>query len=186
MTFAFNPHLDLKDKHAFLSASKPHWVNYSEEKVLDAFSKHMSAALGTRLHAFAAEAIRLGQKMPDNTKTINMYINDCIGYRMTPEQCLFYSKNAFGTADAVGFGNSMLRIFDLKNGTIAAKELQLKIYASLFCLEYKIRPGEIGYDLRFYQSDEVEEFHTDPEEIMLIQSRIIEFDKLIEQVKEEV
>lgn len=184
----FNPHPELRDRHAFLSPSTPHWHNYTPDKLLERFDKHMNAALGTRLHAFAAEAISLGFKAPDNTKTINMYINDCIGYGMSPEKTLFYSGNAFGTADAVSFDQltQTLRIFDLKNGETPSKEAQLKTYAALFCLEYKYRPAEIGYDLRFYQYDDVIEFHTDPEEIAYIMSIIKDHDKLLEQAKKEV
>ena len=30
---------------------------------------------------------------------------------------------------------------------------QLEIYAALFCLEYKIKPNEIGMELRVYKYD---------------------------------
>ena len=186
MAFSFNQHKDLDGKHAFLSPSKYHWVNYTPEKMLDAFSKHMTAALGTRLHAFAHNAIQLGIKLPNNNKTLNMYVNDCIGYRMQTEVPLAYSSNAFGTADAIDFTHGLLRIFDLKNGVNLASEHQLEVYAALFCLEYRVRPAEISYDLRIYQNDEVFEFNTNPEDIAFIMDRIIEFDKLIESAKEEV
>ena len=182
----FNTHSRLEGRHAFLSPSKHHWINYDDEKMLDRYDNHMTAALGTRLHAFAAEAIRLGRKQPNNTQTLNMYVNDAIGYYMEPEVSLFYSDNAFGTADAIGFDEEtlMLRIFDLKNGTTRASEVQLEVYAALFCLEYKMKPGKIGYDLRLYQNDDVAEFHTDPEDIAYIMSRIQHFDQLIESARE--
>jgi len=188
----WNQHYDQRDKHAFLSASKYHWIRYDDEKLLDAFDKHMDAALGTRLHAFAAEAINLGQLLPNNNLTLNLYVNDCIGYRMDVERILFYSINAFGTCDAIWFGPDpkdptgpfLLRIFDLKNGVTLAKVDQLMVYAAFFCLEYKVRPGEIQYDIRIYQNDEVAYFDTDPEDIAYIMDRIISFDKLIEKAKE--
>lgn len=172
----FNQHSDLEGKHAFLSPSKYHWIRYDEEKILERFDKHMDAALGTRLHAFAAEAIKLGQRLPDNSLTINMYVNDCIGHRMQVEIALQATRHAFGTADAIWFGPDpedptgppILRIFDLKNGTTAKPESyedQLNIYAAYFCIEYKVRPGEIKYDLRIYQNDDVMYFLTDPAEI---------------------
>ena len=186
MTFRFKRHMELEGRHAFLSPSKYYWVNYDDEKILSSYDKQMTAALGTRLHAFAHEAIQLGQHMPDNSKTINMYINDCIGYRMRTEVPLAYSDNAFGTADAIDFDepNKLLRIFDLKNGESRASERQLECYAALFCLEYKVRPAEIGYDLRIYQSDDIQEFNTDPEDIAYIMDRYIVADKLIESMKE--
>jgi len=186
MSFRFKRHVEVEGRHAFLSPSKYYWVNYDDEKILAAYDKQMTAALGTRLHAFAHEAVKLGIRMPDNSKTINMYINDCIGHRMHTEVPLVYTENAFGTADAISFDeeHKLLRIFDLKNGESATSERQLECYAALFCLEYKIRPMEIGYDLRIYQSDDVAEFNTDPEDIVYIMDRYIIADRLIESMKE--
>lgn len=182
----FNKHSDLVGKHAFLSASKYHWVNYDEEKLLETFEKSMTAALGTRLHAVAKDLIDLGIKLRDTGQTLNMYVNDCIGYRLHTEQLLVYSQNAFGTADAIDFRDKTLFIFDLKNGVTSTSETQLEVYAALFCLEYGVRPGEIQYDLRIYQNDEVAMFETDPQDIAYIMDRIETFDKLIEEAKKEV
>jgi len=186
----FKQHSELEGKHSFLSASKYHWVNYTPEKMLESFARASAAARGTELHDFAHKAIRLGIKQANTSQTLNMYINDCIGYRMSTEQPLMYSVNAFGTADAInfhrGFDDVMtLRIFDLKNGVTPASKTQLEVYAAYFCLEYKVRPMEIDYDLRIYQNDEVLMFETDPEDIAYVMDRIIEFDKLIERAKEE-
>ena len=74
---------------------------------------------------------------------------------MTTEVCLFYSINAFGTADAISFRNNTLRIHDLKNGRTPASIKQLEIYAALFCLEYSFNPRDIDIELRLYQLDEV-------------------------------
>ena len=38
----FNEHLDLKDKHAFLSPSKYHWINYDDEKLDTTYFKAMA------------------------------------------------------------------------------------------------------------------------------------------------
>ena len=35
----FNNHSNLEGQHAFLGASKYHWINYDETKVADAYSK---------------------------------------------------------------------------------------------------------------------------------------------------
>lgn len=180
----FNQHSDLIGKHAFLSASKYHWVNYDEEKIVESYDKAMTAARGTRLHALAHDLITLRIKLENTHQTLNMYVNDCIGYRMRTEQVLFYSYNAFGTADAIDFRDRTLRVFDLKNGVTPTKETQLEIYAAFFCLEYKVRPAEIDYDLRIYQNDDIYYFDTNFDRILHIMGRIIEFDKLIESMKE--
>lgn len=182
----FNRHSELEGKHAFLSASKPAWLNYDEAKLIETFDKSMTAALGTRLHNLAHELISLGVKLPNTTQTLNMYVNDCIGFRMQTEQILFYSYNAFGTADAIDFREGLLRIFDLKNGTSVAKDTQLEVYAALFCLEYKVPPAKIDYDLRIYQNDEIYAFDTDPDRIIYIMGRLKEFDKIIEDMKKGV
>lgn len=117
----FNTHKHLEGQHAFLSASNYSWINYSEGKVADAYAKWRAAQKGTLLHAFAAQCIILGQKLPRSDKTLNMYVNDAIGYKMTPEQVLYYSPNCFGTADTISFRNNFLRIHDLKTGETPAK-----------------------------------------------------------------
>ena len=143
----------------------------------------MAKERGTRLHAFAAECISLNQKLPRSNKTLNLYVNDAIGYHMTPEQILYYSDNCFGTADAILFKNNFLRIHDLKTGVGKTHIEQLEIYAALFCLEYKFDPEKIGIELRIYQNDEVRIYQPLPEEIRSIMNQIIEFDKIIEKVK---
>lgn len=180
----FNQHSDLAGKHAFLSPSKYHWINYDEEKIVDSYDNYMTAARGTRLHALAKNLIDLSIPLPNTHQTLNMYVNDCIGYRMKTEVVLFYSFNAFGTADAISFGNKLLRVFDLKNGVIPTKETQLEIYAAFFCMEYHVKPADIEYDLRIYQNDDIYEFDTDPDRILHIIDRVVAFDKLIESMKE--
>ncbi len=122
----FNKHLAIEGQHAFLGASKYHWINYSEEKLIESYSKFQAAREGTELHAFAAQCIRLGQKLPRSQKTLNMYVNDAIGYKMTPEQPLYYSENCFGTADAISFRKNLLRIHDYKSGVTPAHMDSLK------------------------------------------------------------
>ena len=82
----FVKHSNLEGQHAFLGASTYHWINYTEEKVADAYAKYRAAQRGTVLHSFAAQCIKLGQRLPKSQKTLNMYVNDAIGYKMTPEQ----------------------------------------------------------------------------------------------------
>lgn len=181
----FNKHSNLEGQHAFLGASKYHWINYSDEKVAEAYSKFLATQKGTVLHEFAAKCIQLGQKLPKSHKTLNMYVNDAIGFRLTPEQILYYSENCFGTADAIGFRNGLLRIHDLKTGVIPAHMEQLEIYAALFCLEYKIKLAEIEMELRIYQSDEILYHKPTVEDILPIIDRIITSDKIIAKIKAE-
>lgn len=181
----FNRHPDLSGRHAFLSASKSSWVNYDEDKLASTYRTAMAAHRGTRMHDLAAEHIRLGIKMPRSKKTIDTYVNDAIGYRMSPEQILYYSENCFGTADAISFRNNLLRIHDLKTGITPTSMRQLVVYAAMFCLEYGILPGEITIELRIYQNDEVKIYIPELDEVVHIMGRIRTFDKMIKTMKEE-
>lgn len=181
----FKKHLDLEGQHAFLGASKYHWINYDESKLIESYSKFTAAQRGTVLHDFAAQCIRLGQKLPKSRKTLNMYVNDAIGFRMTVEQVLFYSENCFGTADAISFRNRLLRIHDYKSGVTPARMEQLEIYTALFCLEYKIKPVDIDIELRIYQSDEIIVHNPTAEDLVPIIDKIISFDKVITKIKAE-
>lgn len=178
-------HYDLEGKHAFLSASKYHWINYSEDKLIETYNNYTAAQRGTELHDFAAQCIKLGQKLPKSKKTLNMYVNDAIGYRLTPEQVLCYSENCFGTADAIGFRDNFLRIHDLKTGVTPARMEQLEIYAALFCLEYRIKPSTIDMELRLYQSDDILVHNPTAEDIVPIMDTIVTFDKLLYKIKTE-
>jgi len=179
----FNVHSELEGQHAFLSASKYHWVNYDTEKLNTAFTCFKQKEIGIKMHEFAANAINLGVKLANNKKTLNMYVNDAIGYKMTPEQTLFYSYNAFGTADAISYRQDLLRIHDLKTGVSPASMKQLEVYTSLFCLEYNKVPEEIGIELRIYQNNQVLIHTPDPNAIHAIMDKIIVFDKEISKIK---
>lgn len=173
--------------HAFLSASKYHWINYDDEKVDATYRTHLAASRGTAMHELGYNLIRMGVKLPDTTKTINAYVNDAIGFRMAPEVVLFYSLNAFGTADCIGFNpeTKKLRIHDLKTGTTRTSEHQLEIYVAFFCLEYGYSPMDLDVELRIYQNDDVQIYIPDPDDIMHIMDRIITNDKRIERIKAE-
>ena len=181
----FNTHSNYEGQHAFLSASKYYWINYTEEKVMDAYSKFLASQRGTELHAFAAQCIKLGQRLPKSRKTLNQYVNDAIGFKMIPEQILYYSPNCFGTADAIAFRNNFLRIHDLKTGETPTHMEQLMVYAALFCLEYRYKPIDIQMELRIYQNDEVVTYNPTVADIVPIIDKIVTFDKLIERTKED-
>ena len=183
----WNTHSRLVGAHAFLSASKYHWVNYDDEKMERVFTAAMAAKRGTELHTLAHDLIRLGVKLPQNRKTLNSYVNDAIGFRMQPEVVLYYSDFAFGTADSIGFRDNYLRISDLKTGITRTSVTQLEVYAALFCLEYEFNPFELdGINLRIYQSDEIQEYLGDPDTIMRIMSKIRMFNARLVELSLEV
>jgi len=180
----FNTHSRLEGRHAFLSPSNYHWINYSEERLTQRYTTARAAQKGTELHLFAHEAIRLGIRLPDTAQTLNMYVNDGIGYKMQVEQPLYYSDNCFGHADTLAFLQGKLRIHDLKTGVIPGSIQQLQVYAALFCLEYIITPHEIEIELRIYQNNDVACFEPYPETIVHIMDKIVLFDQRIEELKE--
>lgn len=181
----FNRHSNLEGQHAYLSASKYHWLNYDDDKLRDSYRNFLAAQRGTELHDFAAKCIRLGQKLPKSTKTLNQYVNDAIGYGMTPELPLYFSDNCFGTADAIAYRNGQLRIHDLKTGVIPAHMEQLKIYAGLFFLEYRLKPESTRMELRIYQSDTVLVDEPEADDILVIMDKIVHFDKVLNELKQE-
>lgn len=187
----FRPHFELEGKHAFMAPSSHSWVNYDLDKMTRVFYTHQAARLGDRKHALAAELINLGVKLPPIQKTMNMYVNDAIGYKMTPEQPLYYSENCFGTADSIAFrqnpstDNWMLRIHDLKTGSTRTSMKQLEIYSCLFCLEYNFDPADIDIELRIYKSDDIEVYIPDLDDLMHIIDKIKTFDRMIEEIKKE-
>lgn len=180
----FNRHSNLEGLHAPFGASKSAWLRYDDKKAIDAFQNLKAKEMGTRLHAWAKETIDLGIKQPRSKKTIYAYINDAIGFKMSTEVVLYYSNNFFGTADAISFRKNTLRIHDLKTGKTPVHMEQLEIYAALFCLEYKIKPGDIDMELRIYQKDEVIVHNPTAEDILPIMDKIVHLNKILEQYEE--
>jgi hypothetical protein len=185
----FNNHHKLSGLHAPFSASQSSWLRYDDNKAMEVYANKKAAEMGTRLHEWAAETILLGIKQPRSKKTIYAYVNDAIGYKMEPEVVLFYSERFFGTADAISFRNGVLRIHDLKTGSSGKIEHhmeQLMVYAALFCLEYKMKPGEIQMELRVYKNDDILYHNPEADEILPIMDKIIHLDKLLAKMEEEV
>ena len=134
---------------------------------------------GTKLHDWAKRTIDLGIKQPRSNKTLYAYVNDAIGFKMSTEVVLYYSPYFFGTADAISFRNNKLRIHDLKTGKSGHME-QLEVYAALFCLEYKIKPGDIQMELRLYKDNEVIVHEPTAEDILPIMDKIMSLNKALE------
>ena len=181
----FYRHMNLEGLHAPFSPSQSSWLRYDDDKVMEVYINKKAAELGTRLHQWAKDTIDLGIKQPRSKKTIYAYVNDAIGFKMSTEVVLFYSERFYGTADAISFRNNVLRIHDLKTGKNPVKMEQLIIYAALFCLEYRVRPGDIDIELRIYQNDEILYHTPTAEEILPIMDKIVHFDKLLEKFEEE-
>ena len=189
----FNKHLNLSGSHAFLGASKYHWINYDEDTLAERYRNHLASIRGTELHELAEKCIRMHRLQRDDGDTFNMYVNDAIGFNMNTEQVLYYSDYVFGTVDAIccryeehdGKRIETLRIHDLKTGSIPAHMEQLLIYAALFCLEYKRNPSELYIELRIYQNDEIVVYKPPVDDIIPIMDRIVTFDKKLKQIEKE-
>lgn len=186
----WNKHFALEGSHAFLSASGYHWINYSDEKLVTSYTNHLRTLRGTRLHEIASLLIKERIRQSKTKSTFNMFVNDAIGFNMDSEVLLYYSDNCFGTADAIYFGKQrgsnrmILRIHDLKTGETKAHIEQLLVYCALFCLEYKVKPGEIDIETRLYQYDDILIFNPTAEDVVPIMDKIIRFSKIMDDIKE--
>lgn len=186
----FNPHYELRGKHAKLSPSSYSWIRYDKEKLITVYKNLQAKELGTELHDIAAKLIKHKIKLPRSKKTYNTYVNDSIGYDLIPEQPLFYSYKCFGTADAISNledikKNGYLRIHDLKTGKSQASMDQLRIYAALFFLEYEVlgfSPEFIKTELRIYQNDEVNIDIPTPETIREYMEIIVWASEIVDEV----
>ena len=208
----WHDHSDLKDKHAFLGGSKSSWQHYeSEEELFAKYKSHYAALLGTALHDIASSHIILGYKLRKNDEHSILYelakmgiprnvididyifpnlynfVNDGIGFRMQSEQGLKYSENCYGCSDAISFDDqtNFLRIHDLKTGTAPTHMEQLDAYTAMFCLEYQKNPNEIRVEERIYQGGEIIYSNPEPELIISLMDKIIEFDKMFNRFKKE-
>ena len=206
----FIKHPELRGKHALLAPSQPHWLRYSEEQLYQKYTSKYAQDIGTYLHELAETLIKnrvklkktdknvvivhlLGKGIPANVIDIDriynnfmLYVNDAVGFRLTPEVVLKYSDYCFGTADAINFDKNILRIHDYKSGTVPAKMEQLMTYAALFCLEYKVKPGEIKIVLVIYQGDEPVQHEPEADEILPVMDTIVRHSRYLETVNEEV
>ena len=191
MQFKFDRHYNLEGLHAPFSPSQSSWLRYDDEKIVEVYLNKKAAAMGTKLHEWAKKTIDLGIKQPRSQKTLYAYVNDAIGFRMDTEVVLYYSERFFGTADAICYrkgseGRYLLRIHDLKTGKTKVDMEQLRIYAALFCLEYGVKPGNIDFELRIYQNDDILVDNPTAEHILPIMDKIVHLEKLTAKIDEEV
>ena len=181
----FEKHSNLEGLHAPFSPSQSSWLRYDDDRALEVYANKKASEIGTKLHQWAKDTIDLGIKQPRSKKTLYAYVNDAIGFKMSTEVVLFYSRRFFGTADAISFRKGVLRIHDLKTGKIPAHMTQLEIYAALFCLECKVKPGDIKMELRIYQNDEILYHNPTAEDIVPIMDKIVHLNKLLEKIDDE-
>lgn len=177
----FNDHSRLEGSHALLAPSKPAWLNYSDEQLIDALRRQKASQVGTVLHELADKMITQRIKLlkrdknlillylldngipsyaidiPKVMDTMIPYIADCISHGMHTEKVLYYSDSCYGTVDAISYHpkTKTLRIFDLKTGVTPARAEQLEIYAGLYFLEYMYDEEPEVVELRVYQNGEI-------------------------------
>lgn len=201
----FYKHKELEGQHAFLGASQFRWINWTDEILEKRFYSRYASQIGTIVHVVAADLIRSRMKLrKTDSRLIDLemyrnyipigaydseqillnllpFVNDSIGFHMESEVVLYFSLNAFGTADAIGFNEKelILRISDYKNGTTPAKIEQLLIYAALFCLEYRKDPYKFKTELRIYQNLETLIYIPEPDEIKRYMELIKSKDQLV-------
>lgn len=164
----FNKHSELEGKHSVLSASNNSWTSYTAMKMAESYDNGRLKYRGTLWHEVACNAILYSIDLSkyyvnsDQAKLVSKYVHDCIRDEMTPEVVLYYSRNAFGTSDAIKYDeeNRILYVYDLKTGKRKAKPKQLYIYAAYFCLEYNHHPEDLSFHFRIYQNDSVGPFYS--------------------------
>lgn len=171
--------------HAFLSPSTYSWAGYNDEKLMETYINKLAVARGTAMHDLACRLIKMKVRLPKNKNTLNLYVNDAITYKMDPERKLYYSKFCYGTADAIGLKDSLLRISDLKTGKTKASFEQLLLYAALFFLEYRqYKPSDLKVELRIYQNDEVRIEEPETDDIVPRMDKIVRFDRILTELEE--
>lgn len=191
----WNDHWKLEGKHAYLGASKHHWLRYDVAKLRRNYENHKKAQEGSEMHELAKLLIKKRVKLR-GTHTFAAYVNDAIGFKMDPEVVLAYwpDRNVdpvlFGTCDAIKYDprNKVLRIHDLKTGLHPGHMDQLRIYALLFFLEYgalfRIKPHDVTIELRIYQNDEIVREIADPDTIVEYMEKAKHDAKLVQEWQE--
>ena len=205
-----NTHPELVGKHALFGASKHAWLNYDDKKLVAAYYNSFAAPIGTAVHEFAKEYISKRVPLTDDqgsknalfmhlikssipTNVISLdelfynlmpYVNDAIGYKMTPEALVYYSDISFGWADTIGYSRNLLRIHDLKTGSGPVSMDQLMIYAAEFYLEHK-REANLSKsrtELRIYQNQEVVVHTPSNHEIAAVMDKVIHANMVVDKL----
>ncbi len=206
----WNNHEKLEGKHAFLSASGYHWLNWDDDTLIKRFYSQYATEIGTCIHELASDCIKSRMKLHSRDKHLVEYalykhyipydafdaddilenlipfVNDSIGFRMSSEVILYYNDYCFGTTDAISVDekNNILRISDYKNGKSPVSFNQPLIYAALFFLEYKRDPYDFTTELRIYQNHETLKLIPEPGEIKTIMDLIVNKSNQIKLIRE--
>lgn len=178
---------DFKDgDHAFLGASNYAWYNYDDEKLVKVYISKLASVRGTMLHDLARRLIKMKVTLPENNSTLSLYVNDAIEFKLKPEYKMYYSKFAYGTADAIDFKNGVLKVSDLKTGRTKVSFMQLMIYAALFFLCYPEIPLKKvkGIELRVYQNNDVIMKTPEIDELLPIMDKIKRNSRILEELEE--
>ena len=205
-----NTHPELVGKHALFGASKHSWLNYDDEKLVAAYYNSFAAPIGTAVHEFAREYISkrvpltddqgsknslfihlIKSNIPANVISLDKlfynlmpYVNDAIGYKMTPEALVYYSDISYGWVDTIAYSRNLLRIHDLKTGDGPVSMDQLMIYAAEFYLEHK-REANLSKsrtELRIYKNQEVVVHTPSNHEIAAVMDKIIHANTVVDKI----
>lgn len=205
-----NTHPELVGKHALFSPSKYSWMNYDDDKLRQAYVNSFATQIGTLVHSYAADKITFRQPMEDNRSERNAlllhllknkippkviqleklftnvlpYVNDAIGYKMTPEVLLYYSDLVYGWADTITFSRNTLRIHDLKTGDTPASMDQLMGYAGLFYLMHskEAKLQKCKTELRIYQNNQVLIHTPSAYDIACVMDKAVHADMIVDEM----
>lgn len=170
---------------AFYKIMRMHKVSAIKELIYDIdeyiFRKYYRAE-DDYLPPFAARMLKTLSYIPKEVfESVKLYINDAISYKMNPEVILYYNNDIYGCADCISFSNNLLRIHDLKTGSVTANHFeQLINYAALFCLEENLDPSRFSTEVRIYKSGEVMVCELAAEDIKQVMKDIVDVGKQIE------
>lgn len=184
----WNDHWRLEGRHATLSPSGYHWLNYDADKMRRVTWNNYSKEDGTKMHELASNMILYNIMPEDNENAINQFVIDALTMFDTPmssEVLLYYSDECFGTADAIYFDETLkhLQVHDLKTGVSKPSFKQLWIYCALFCLEYDKKPEDLTFECRLYQLGAMDIDVPDPKDVRAIMNQIVSMSNVIEGVR---
>lgn len=186
----WNDHWRLEGRHATLSPSGYHWLNYDADKMRRVTWNNYSKEDGTKMHELASNMILYNIMPEDNENALNQFVIDALTMfkePMSSEILLYYSDECFGTADAIYYDKEKkhLQVHDLKTGVSKPSFKQLWIYCALFCLEYDKKPEKMTFECRLYQLGAMDIDAPGPKDIRNIMNQIVSMSNVIEGVRHE-
>lgn len=155
------------------------------DKYIGAFEEGGSMLTQAK-RAWGRTLIKHMDYLPKETyPTVKMFVNDSISYGMESESKVEYSEYFWGTADAIKYdqGSKLLQVFDLKTGSRPGKISQLYTYAALYCLQHDLKPDNISFETRIYQSGDILTDNPPSELIYDLMKTIVHGDSIINKFK---